>query len=152
MSWRQVARRTGRRSAAAFALALLWSVSAITAAHCQDALKMASQKLAGATSKEWVLNRIIPIMGVGDSCSGGPVYRFYANGTLVIEECPDSKLVRRSARWALSQESALDIVVTIDGTPYRLLFRDDGKSMRLRQQSDSKVAPTLDREFRLSED
>ena len=114
----------------------------------------AARKLTGGRSRDWVFVQMIKMMGESEKCSQGEVYRFSADGTLVIEKCVGEKVVRASHHWAVTQAGQLDTVLTIDGESYELLFKDDGNAhlMRLRVRSGSKTVPTTDREFRLSED
>lgn len=66
----------------------------------------------------------------------------------------DSTWKKRSEKWSLNQDNPLDIRVTIGADSYLLLFAtaEQQQQMILRTLADSKVNPTVDREFYLSED
>ena len=114
----------------------------------------AVQKLAGDHSREWVYKKLIMIMGYSNACKEGEVYQFFVDHHLDIETCVGSKVVHTSHTWSVAQEGKLDLVLKIDDKPYYLLFKDTGTvhSMMLRERSDSKTVPTVDLEFRLSND
>lgn len=153
-------RRTTMSKAAPLGSSLILFASLVGAANLAKAgtaaerIAQAAYQLAGDGSKEWVLARIRTVMGSADECTAGEVYRFESGGGLTIEKCEDGKLATTSRRWSLAVEGPLDVVLTIDSEPYLLLFKDDGSAhlMRLRQRSASKASPTVDREFRLSDD
>jgi hypothetical protein len=115
----------------------------------------AEKKLTGGNSREWIYKHTSMKMSAPEDCSGeGEVYRFFADHHLVVDQCQNTKIVHTTRKWAIAQEGVLDIVLRIDNKPYYLLFKDMGitHSMILRERSDSKTVPTVDREFRLSND
>jgi hypothetical protein len=117
----------------------------------------ATQKLTGGNSREWIYKHTFTRMSAAEKCSGegkGTVYRFFADYHLVIDQCQNEKIVHTTHSWAIAQKGQLDIIVRIDNKPYYLLFKDSGNvhSMMLRERSDSKTVPTVDLEFRLSND
>ena len=118
-------------------------------------VEAATQKLTGGKSREWIYKHTSTTMSADEKCSGeGQVYRFFADHHLVVDHCENEKIVHTTHGWAMAQEGQLDIIVRIDNKPYYLLFKDSGNmhSMILRQRSDSKTVPTVDLEFRLSND
>ena len=147
----------GNRASGAGALAMLVAlVLACCQAHAEDAgaVNTAKQKLAGSTSREWIFEQIIERMGASAECTQGESYRFFSDGRLVVDKCEQGHLGETTHRWSMAQQGPLDLVMIIDGERYYMLFRDNGNAhlMRLQSRSDSKTRPTVDREFRLSED
>jgi hypothetical protein len=136
-------------------LIVLWASGA---AHAQaTAIEEAKQKLTGGSSRVWVHQKTVTMMGTsGERCTAGRLYRFAAGGSvLTIIECVDGKMVKSSHSWALSQTSPIDIILTIDGTKsYQLRFFDEGErhTLRLRDDVGPKTAPTTDLEFELGAD
>jgi hypothetical protein len=119
-----------------------------------DSLAQAKKRLAGEVSRDWVFQQVRTIMGAADRCTQGEVFRFQTDGTLTAERCVEGRLARETRRWALERESPYDLRLTIDGEPSTVLFKTEtgAQLMILRKRSDSKTAPTVDREFRLSQD
>jgi hypothetical protein len=128
----------------------MWSAGATAATLIEEA----TTKLTGGSSREWVFKQIRTSMGPGEACSQGETYRFASDRSLTIEQCVDGKINKTAKTWSMEQSGPLDIVIEISGTPFILMFRDAGTThfMRLRTPAESKLDPTTDREFRLSED
>lgn len=120
----------------------------------QSLLEKSKQQLTGGSARDWVFQVVHTIMGAQPRCSQGEVYRFSADSTLLIERCVNGSMQTTSHRWIVSLESPYDVQLQIDGKPYHLLFKQEPNAdlMVLREPSPSKIAPTVDRQFRLSRD
>jgi hypothetical protein len=135
-------------------LAILGTSSNAQTTVGPDLLTQAKAQLTGETSRDWVFQQVRTMMGSADRCTQGEIYRFKADGTLTVEKCIEGQLARETQRWTLERESPYDLRLTINGDPSTILFKTEAGAqlMILRKRSDSKTAPTVDREFRLSLD
>jgi hypothetical protein len=117
----------------------------------EEGLKAAEQKLTGGTSRDWVFKQMRRTMGASDACQGnGEIYRFTADHKLIDEQCVDGHVKDQTHSWTLEKAEPLDLILKIDGKPFILLLKDEsnGLSMRIRQRSESKTIPTIDKELR----
>lgn len=113
-----------------------------------------AKSLAGNPSRNWLEDDITTWMGGDAPCSPGRVYGFRADRTLKIDECVNGERRSRTTSWTLTADGPLDIIVTIDGSVYLLLFyKANGQEhMTLRQRGDSKIDPITDHDFILLAD
>lgn len=114
-------------------------------------------QLTGGASREWVFRRFVRSMGADGSCISGETYTFEEAGpSLAIRECRSNKLVVSRYPWRVAEAASSDPLLVVDGLgTFVLLFRDadDGSHfMRLRTPGHTPTQPTIDKEFRLSED
>ena len=120
------------------------------------AVASAEAKLAGASSRRWILTSIVVFMDVseGQKCSQGEAYTFSAQHQVDITRCVGGRLRRTTGTWAISAASPYDLVVTLSGQPYDLSFKDSpGKrQLRLRERGSGVASPTHDRILTLSDD
>ncbi len=115
----------------------------------------AAKKPTGGNSREWIYKHSDMTMSASEKCSeNGEIFRFFADHRVAIDKCEDQKIVHTTHSWAITQEGQLDIVLRIDNYSYYLLFKDKGPihSMILRERPGSRSTPTVDREYRLSND
>ncbi|MGU3387833.1 hypothetical protein ACLBYG_25250 [Methylobacterium sp. D53M] len=133
----------------------------VFALACPQVSPVAGQGLAtqltGGASREWVFKRIVVAMGASGRCTSGETYTFeQANHGLAIRECKNGELAVSRHSWRLANAGAGDTSLVIEGLgTFVLLFRDaaDGSHfLRLRSQGQAPTQPTVDKEFRLSED
>ncbi|MBB4189287.1 hypothetical protein GGE07_005969 [Sinorhizobium terangae] len=130
------------------------SIVAIASAANAGPIEDAQSTLTGGDVREWLSAGITSWMSSDPACASGEVYSFKSDGTVTIRTCIDSMWQKRSEEWSLKQQNPLDIEITIGPDSYLLLFAMAGQQqqMILRKLADSKVDPTVDREFYLSED
>ncbi|WP_105431433.1 hypothetical protein [Neorhizobium sp. T6_25] len=120
-----------------------------------SSLGEASAKLTGESSREWLGGDVKVWMGSITACTTGERYRFYTDKTLHRESCINGQVKVSDGTWTLAQDGPIDMVLTIDGTRYLVIFfdgKDKLQHMILRRRSESKVDPNVDREFVLSGD
>ncbi|MCO5966027.1 hypothetical protein GOL30_27865 [Sinorhizobium medicae] len=127
---------------------------AVASAANAGPIEDAQARLTGDGEREWLSAGITSWMSSDPACASGEVYAFKPDGTVTIRICMDSTWKKRSEKWSLNQDNPLDIRVTIGADSYLLLFAtaEQQQQMILRTLADSKVNPTVDREFYLSED
>lgn len=120
-----------------------------------SSLTEASAKLTGESSREWLGGDVKVWMGSNTACTTGERYRFYTDKTLHRESCVNGQVKVSDGAWTLAQDGPIDVVLSIDGTRYLVIFfdgKDKLQHMILRTRSESKVDPNVDREFVLSGD
>ena len=127
------------------AFGAVWSVFALAGSPAEEAAK----NLAGDPSREWTFKQIRKLMGAEQNCIEGEVYKFSSDKSLMIEQCLNGKISTTKHLWSIEQTSPIDITIAIDGSRYLLLFKESDKSylMRLRTLAESKLTPTIDKEF-----
>ena len=132
-------------------LSLCWSVGGEAAG-----LGDYEQKLAGPSSRTWILERVVHHMGPASDCVSGETYTFKAAHQLVVSVCKDGRMVDTTYRWSLSDSGSGDVMVNIAGMDtYVVLFKDPaegGHLMRLRKKNGPQTDPVADKEFSLNED
>jgi hypothetical protein len=116
-------------------------------------VKETAQKLTGATSQNWVAERIETVMGTG-GCTKGETWRFNANQSVEIRKCVSGKIDKQTLNWSLKEESSLDTVITIDYNQYYITFykKAGANWMQLKGVPNSKTDPRINREFRLADE
>lgn len=120
-----------------------------------SSLGEASAKLTGESSREWLGGDVKVWMGSDTVCTTGERYRFYNNKTFHRESCVNGQVKVSDGAWTLAQDGPIDMVLSIDGTRYLVIFFDAENHLQhmiLRTRSESKVDPNVDREFILSGD
>jgi hypothetical protein len=116
----------------------------------------AEAKLAGASSRQWVLTGVVDYMGVGagPKCRQGETYTFSAQHQFDITRCIGGALQHTKGTWSVSASSPYDLVLTLQGHAYALSFSDDPRKPQLRlRDRDAGIAKlTQDRILSLSDD
>jgi hypothetical protein len=109
----------------------------------------AAQKLTGGGSREWTFVQMRKLMGAEQNCIEGEVYEFSSEKSLTIEQCVNGKVNITKHLWSIEETTPIDITISIDGKQYLLLFKESDKSylMKLRTLAESKLTPTIDKEF-----
>lgn len=113
--------------------------------------------LSGGSSREWVFQRIVLSMGVGDGCTSGETYTFSKSHQLAIRQCLKGHLSTTKRKWSVLVKDG-DTLLQIDGdtgSPYVLEFKTDAqgrKFMRLRTKPVDQKHAVVDKEFKLNED
>jgi hypothetical protein len=128
----------------------IWSVCAIGASPAEEAFV----KLTGGTSRLWVFKEMRKFMGPNPACLEGETYKFSSDNSVTIEQCLSGRISNTTLTWSIAESGPLNIIITINEERFILLFRASGDKhfMRLRTPAESKLFPTVDKEFRLSEE
>lgn len=125
----------------------------IAALSAQADVKETAQKLTGATSQNWVAERIETVMGTG-GCTKGETWRFNANHSVEIRKCIHGKIDRQTRDWQLREESSLDTVITVAPDQFYVTFykKSGADWMQLKTVSYNKVEQRKNIEFRLEDE
>jgi len=123
----------------------VWPVLAFAGSPAEEA----ARNLSGDGSREWTFKQIRKLMGAEQNCIEGEVYKFSSDKSLMIEQCLNGKISQTKHVWSIEETGPIDITISIDGSRYLLLFKESDKSysMRLRTLAESKLTPTIDKEF-----
>lgn len=126
---------------------------AVAAFMARADVKETAQKLTGATSQNWVAERVETVMGTG-GCTKGETWRFNANNSVEIRKCVNGKIDKQTRTWRLTEKSSLDTVITIDVDQFYIIFYKKGAAnwMQLRTVAENKVEQRKNIEFRLEDD
>lgn len=146
------------RSVPLILVAIVAGFGSVPAALSAPAPTVASAeaKLAGASSRQWILVRLVVFMDVaaGQKCRQGETYTFNAQHQVDIAQCIDGRLQHTKGVWSVSASSPYDLVLTVPGHAYDLSFSDDPHKpqLRLRDREPGIAKLTQDRILTLSDD
>ena len=106
--------------------------------------------LTGGDKREWIHTHWETFMGASTDCTAGLSYKFYSDGTLLIQQCVAGKIEETSHQWRLRSAGGLDLLLTVDDTPYTLRFflgDPERIQMRLRPRVTRRIQETVDQWF-----
>jgi len=114
----------------------------------------AATKLTGEAGRDWLLGDVVSWMGSGDTCSSGQVYHFSKDKTVRIEDCVAGKRQVSTLAWTVKSDPPLDVLLELPDKSYKIVFymKEGHQHLILREQGASKIDPTVDHDFVLSED
>jgi hypothetical protein len=98
------------------------------------------QKLAGSSSRTWVLQRFTLEFGREGACTSGEAYTFSANHRLTVSTCTNGRVVATEHQWGFTSDNSRSAITISDVGTYVVLFRDlpdGGLALRLQRVSDS---------------
>ncbi len=146
----------GRLDRIALAVAGVILAAGSTAFAADQNVAAAEMRLAGASSKQWILTKVVVFMDVaaGQKCRQGETYAFNAQHQVDITQCINGRLQHTKGPWSITATGPLDLVLTVPGRAYYLSFTDDPKKtqVRLRDRDPGIAKLTQDRILTLSDD
>jgi hypothetical protein len=119
-----------------------------------DPAQEITKQLAGSDARKWVFAKFDTFMSA-KRCKHGETYLFTVQHFVTISSCGvDGRVHDEIKQWSIETQDPRETRVKIGDEWYVLIFWKTTKEqfMALRTKGNSKVEPTVDKEFRLAED